>query len=516
MSYTMKNTNRAQISLTDYHMVDEVTPNHIVELSDQLLVKFLKYYYEYEHTDELYYEIIFQEDSDIIEDIIFHTKASFDKSVIGLSDKDLQRFKIIPKSATHLIHEIINTRDVASVDEDLLSNIQYEVLLGEEYLEGFKDKRNAIRFSNNMYRSKGTLYSIQQFFKMFYGTTVEVSYPKENVFIVGHAYDKEKEYKNYMDYQNHSIRIKLAYEELGETGVGDRLSPWAQFLLKSPEYPSLDPNDVPYRGNTSGSNTVITPSQDLDRFEDFLDNPYTYYNKDFINNNIFKSTVNYPDIGIEPFDYRIKNFINTSASDIGYESQKFITNDKLYQMYSILVKSSIGYSDWVKPYKAFVHPAGMYIGSQLEITTEVDLTQDITMFDYDDLPNNITSAYIFGISSETDITGIVDNLRIELPGSVVYYNNTEYNAGLPLEDGVTLEQIDRTYDNIAEFIQASSKTFDEDSDLSLTHTDMSENAEGLSTFDEVYYPYIDPLDQIYIDENGQYTLDENGNKIYLP
>ena len=73
------------------------------------------------------------------------------------------------------------------VDESLLTYIEDELLLGQSYFEGFADKRTAAKFSNNLYRSKGTKFSIEQFFRMFFEVDIDLEYAKEQVFRVGVA-----------------------------------------------------------------------------------------------------------------------------------------------------------------------------------------------------------------------------------------------------------------------------------------------------------------------------------------
>jgi len=141
-------------------------------------------------------------------------------------------------SATELLLHLFETRDVSEIDERLLLFIEDELLLGQAYFEGFQDKRSAAKFSNTLYRSKGTKYSIQQFFRMFFGEDPDVVYPKENVFTL---------------------------------------------------------ND----------------------------------------------------------------------SKLGGDDFRFLTDDKLYQTFSILVRSGLSVSQWLDIYKLFVHPAGFYIAGEV-------------------------------------------------------------------------------------------------------------------------------------------------------
>lgn len=151
------------------------------------------------------------------------------------------------------IQDLYKSRDVTQVEQGLLQYIEDELLLGQSYFEGFINKREASKFSNTLYRSKGTLFAIQQFFRAFFGQDPDVRYTKEDVFRVG---------------------------------------------------PAL------YNDGT-----------------EFL-----------------------------------------PASKIGPESQKFLTDNKLYQTLALLIKVGIPITKWFDVYKLFVHPAGMYVGAELQLS----------------------------------------------------------------------------------------------------------------------------------------------------
>lgn len=513
------NLNRSNINLHDYHHVEEVLPSHIVSSHEQF-VNFLNAYYEYTHSDELYYEIIYtNDDNEIIDDIIFLTKDQYLNRVSTIENddyeleterqRDLDRLKYIQEPPTKLLHEIINARDVNIIDEELLENIQYELLLGDEYLSGFSNKRITAKLSNYLYRSKGTLFSIKQFFKMFFNSDVEVSYPKENIFIVGNEYDREAEHEQYRLFHNHLYTIDRAFDDL-INGVSTK---WTLFLNTAAEdnnptgpfsyrrYDILRQGlGASYEDNAIAYREWLVNQQNENRNRILLN--LFYQSEDFSQ---------YP-----AFDYRPKSIVKQKASKIGYDSQKFLTDDKLYQIYSILIKSSIGYKDWKDAYKAFVHPAGLYVGAELHIQSLAETPLTGSTLDADVVPINVHSSVQMGLNPIVDATGLIpdasgNTMRILLPGSIDYYDDYYDQSNAP-----TLNQLNTTYDTIEEFINITSKTFDEDITLTSTNTTFSEEAQSLSTFDEEYYPYINPLDQIYIDENDQlYRLDENGNRIYI-
>ena len=147
-------------------------------------------------------------------------------------------------SPAELVDHLFESKDITETDEVLLGFMEDELLLGESYFQGFKDKRAAAKISSSLYKSKGSKLSIQQFFRTFYQQDPEIVYTKENIF-------------------------KL--------------------------------ND----------------------------------------------------------------------SKIGPDSFRYITDDKLYQTYAILIKVGIPITDWKEIYKLFVHPAGFYLGGELQIISEL-------------------------------------------------------------------------------------------------------------------------------------------------
>ena len=137
--YTLKDNFRRDYSFTDNHQIEQVLPDYF-KTEYPNLIKLLEYYYQFEDSDQ---------------------------------------------APSRLIHDIITNRDITAVDLTLLSFIEDELLLGQSYFEGFVNKRAAAKYSNTLYRSKGTLYSIEQFFRTFFGVTPDVRYTKEDRFMVG-------------------------------------------------------------------------------------------------------------------------------------------------------------------------------------------------------------------------------------------------------------------------------------------------------------------------------------------
>jgi len=262
-------------------------------------------------------------------------------------------------SPAKLIDELFLSRDITQVDIDLLSFIEDELLLGQQFFEGFKNKREAADYSSTLYKSKGTKYSIEQFFRVFFNSFVDVEYTKENIFIVGNVHDLKKEKENH--------------------------------------------------------NAGITPYA--------------------------------PEIIV-------------SASRIGPDEQRFLTDDKLYQKYALLVKSTLPIDTWRDIYKLFVHPAGMYVAGEVQIV-------GIAAPDYVIMPPGIAD------STGPQFTGVADvgilqfNATNHIVQQILPTQQTFTLAPIQLGqfDGgnMTLLEFDRSFDTLAEGTNAGSQTFDEDS-----------------------------------------------------
>jgi len=314
--YTLKDNLRRDYRFTDHHAVEQVLPDYF-KAEYPKVIKLLEAYNQFEDSDQ---------------------------------------------SPARLVHDVITSRDITANDLSLLSFIEDELLLGQSYFEGFTNKRAAAKFSNTLYRSKGTLYSIQQFFRTFFGITPDVRYTKEDRFMVGET-----------------------------------------------------------------------------------------------------------------------------DSRIGFDSQKFLTDDKLYQVFAILIKADIPVDRWREAYKLFVHPAGMYFGGQvlLEATGSFNfgIMPDFEIVNIDPVVQG--EASLGTPLTITDLTGEVDSdgrgaygkLRIDLPGSVEEIQN------------ISIDEINQNYRSISELVGTSSPSADGDSSTNVA--DFSQDRAVFDTMDEVKYTYYD-------------------------
>jgi len=270
-----------------------------------------------------------------------------------------------------LVSELFYSRDITQTDLELLSYIEDELLLGQSYFEGFADKRAAAKYSNTLYRSKGTKYSIQQFFRTFFGIDPDVIYTKENVFKVG---------------------------------------------------------------------------------ED--------------------------------------------DSQIGFNSQKFITDNKLYQTFAILVKSELAFNEWREPYKLFTHPAGMFIGSEVQIVSQVTDTMTAPLVIPAPVPPIvIENTGLFGDLATTDITSLVDDLYSDSDG-VLSRINAEL-TGMSTFSLEEIQKIENQYSSLREAQTATSPTFDDSDQFQTNGMDLS-NDFKFETIDQEKHIWYSPDSDQYL------------------
>jgi len=303
---TLRDLGRRELNLREY-LVDGVLSDYIVENFPNF-TNFLKKYYSFEQGE--YYQ---------------------------------------DPSPSRLLDELFKTRDITQSDITLLSFIEDELLLGQSYFDGFPDKREAAKYSNTLYRSKGTKYSIQQFFRTFFQIDPDIVYTKEQVFIVG-------------------------------------------------------------------------------------------------------------------------------DSRIGAESQRFLTDDKLYQQFAILIKSELPLETWRETYKLFTHPAGMYLGSEVQIVGVFDLDlQNQPDPGLQDIPEFIIDGFAsVGITASDHSTALFDMRTGDSDGDIELFRTTlgtpgtyPNKSGNELKDyeNFTLQQVDNQYSSIGELLEPNSPTLDDDDDV---------------------------------------------------
>lgn len=178
---------------------------------------------------------------------------------------------------------------------------------------------------------------------------------------------------------------------------------------------------------------------------------------------------------IEPDVVYTKQYIfKLNDSKIGAESARYITDNKLYQTYAIQIRSELSLAQWKDAYKLMVHPAGMYLGG----LTQIVGTASIDELQYDPGEAIKPPIVLEGVGGMTPLgfsqhTALFDfGIRDADDDIVKYRTNMGSSGDYPNPGGndisdvgdLTIDNLDRLYSSMAEYLTPDSPTLDEDSD----------------------------------------------------
>ena len=178
---------------------------------------------------------------------------------------------------------------------------------------------------------------------------------------------------------------------------------------------------------------------------------------------------------IEPDVVYTKQYIfKLNDSKIGAESARYITDNKLYQTYAIQIRSELSLAQWKDAYKLMVHPAGMYLGG----LTQIVGTASIDALQYDPGEAIKPPIVLEGVGGMTPLgfsqhTALFDfGIRDADDDIVKYRTNMGSSGDYPNPGGndisdvgeLTIDNLDRLYSSMAEYLTPDSPTLDEDSD----------------------------------------------------
>ena len=109
------------------------------------------------------------------------------------------------------IQDLFTSRDISDTTEDFLDEIITEVGNGLKKSSFFENPRQMIRLLAYFYQRKGTLISVEAFFKRFFEEEVDISYPKKDLFILNESpigFESNKKIQNNKRFQILSILVK--------------------------------------------------------------------------------------------------------------------------------------------------------------------------------------------------------------------------------------------------------------------------------------------------------------------
>jgi len=169
-------------------------------------------------------------------------------------------------------------------------------------------------------------------------------------------------------------------------------------------------------------------------------------------------------------EYPKDNVFIVSESQIGYDSQRFIIDNGIYQTFSILVKIGLSVQDYESLYKRFVHPAGFHFAGQVLAESEAALDlAGYTGVDSDEIRQNdisglrlVSDASLGTASPTVQLTGLVDSSD----GTTFRASLDELVSEYTGDSSITAQRLDGYYANVVELFTPNSFTFDDSETVS--------------------------------------------------
>lgn len=353
------------------------------------------------------------------------------------------------------IKKLLVSRDIVQTRTEFLTFIASELLLGKPYFESFNDKRSALQYSNLLYRSKGTEFSIRQFFRIFYGVDVDVEYGRERVFYIG---DPRQE----------------TFEYVGESGVTgtnfDFTYPNAVILV------FVEEEDGSFIQLTEGVHyTTNYDTKQITLIQH--DSP--------LSSTTYMTTLSQTALLSDGQTLRIisdRRYFTAIGADV---TDKRLTNDKFFQLYGLLISTPLSVKIWIEAYKTFVHPAGMFIGGEVDITSVFDLNLGLQPPAFITPPPPLLIQQTANLSTKQNTKGLLTTNITEIgPGPNGYRVQSRPND---MFHPRTIEKWHLQYGSMADADDINARTMDD------SYADLS-NDFNLLDEDIWHFDYLHPVD----------------------
>lgn len=175
-------------------------------------------------------------------------------------------------------------------------------------------------------------------------------------------------------------------------------------------------------------------------------------------------------------EYPKKDMFIVGEDNIGFDSQKFIQDNKLYQVFSILVKVGLSTNDYESLYKKFVHPAGFHFAGQVSLVDEGVFAfsgQSPNPLDSDATNPVFEAQGNFILATPfSDLTAFIDS------GGVLV--RTDVDQSIEAFTAITAQSLSTFYGSLSEITDPNSFTFDDSSNTS--RPDFSMTLETMDNF----------------------------------
>lgn len=193
--------------------------------------------------------------------------------------------------------------------------------------------------------------------------------------------------------------------------------------------------------------------------------------------------------------YPKNNVFIVGESEIGVESLRFIINNGLYQIFSVLIRSSLPINRWRELYKRFVHPAGWFLGGEVLIEQtgvlwglDVNPFLDIRMPDV--IPGEAEPVELEGVATliplQPQVVEMIGVLEDGIdPGDASTF--ISLNARIAKFANFTAAQLLAAYGTIDQVMHVNSPTFDDEYDSAFYPTPIIRFDNEAETMDQNWW-----------------------------
>lgn len=200
-------------------------------------------------------------------------------------------------------------------------------------------------------------------------------------------------------------------------------------------------------------------------------------------------------------EYPKKDIFTVGQDQIGFDSQKFIQDNKLYQVFSILVKVGLSTQDYVNLYKKFVHPAGFHFAG--EVTSVGEGVFPISAQGLNPLDSAVASTVLLSEASPLLVTEFSDLTAFLDSGDDAQRFRINVNQPISVFSAITAGSLGKFYPAISTMIDPNSFTLD-DSDT----TGRPDMSMAVETMDNDLYRRDLPLTNLFLFSNTNITFDD--------
>ena len=161
--------------------------------------------------------------------------------------------------------------------------------------------------------------------------------------------------------------------------------------------------------------------------------------------------------------------VGEATSTIGVDSIKFIQNYARYQIFSILIKSSISINTWKELYTKFIHPAGFYIEGEVSAVGQTSgfPSQVLSVEDTNIALRVISEASLDMTRGFTQLTTLFDSAG---GGGTSPLRVSDINKLVSDYQNVSLSFLNNNYGSIRQILTPNSFTFDDTTQADISNT----------------------------------------------